>query len=263
MTTKISASRAKDVRIATIDRNLRLYSTAAITAGVSVLALVPPAEAHVVVTRKTIQIQANQLLSIDLNHDGVTDFQFYLGSNPFDCEGGDSLYVKLPVGNAVVGGPLYNQSSIWASALKQGAVIGPTAHFGGKGNQGEIENSIWNYCSGSSHTQESGHWGGNPPNRYLGVKFLIHGATHYGWIRLSANFPAKLQERATATITAYAYETEANKAISAGSSSDSPVAESTEESAQTQRPFLGMLALGAEALPLWRTKETSPDYFLH
>jgi hypothetical protein len=255
MNRKLSNSSTNAARPAAIDRNLRLYSTAAIAAGVSVLALVPPAEAHVVVTRKTIHIQPNHLLSLDLNHDGAIDFQFYLRSNPFACEGGDSLYIKLPAGNAVVGGPLFNQSSIWASALKRGAVIGPSAHFGGKGSRGSIENSIWNYCSGSSHTQESGHWGGNPQNRYLGVKFLISGATHYGWIRLNANFPAKLGAVATATITAYAYETVANKAISAGASSGSAVETGADGSVPNARPSLGMLAMGVEALPLWRRRE--------
>ena len=88
------------------------------------------------------------------------------------------------------------------------------------------------------------------------MKFLIHGATHCGWIRLNANFPAKLGFPPSATITAYAYETVANKTISASSTS-SAVATSMERMYPDQ-PSLGILALGADGLPIWRRKETLP-----
>ena len=260
MTPKTSSRAASGGPRANDAHSLNVYSAAAIAAGVSVLALAPAAEAHIVMTKKTIQIQPNHLFSIDLNHDGVTDLQFYLRSNPFDCAGGDTLYMNLPVGNAVVGGSLFRSSSIWASALQRGAVIGPAAHFGGKGNYARIESSVWNYCSGSSHTQESGNWGGVQQNRYVGVKFLIHGATHYGWIRLSTDFPAKLGVPAKATITAYAYETVANKPINAGSSSDSALEDDADRDALPASPSLGMLAVGAEALPLWRKEEVTTSH---
>jgi hypothetical protein len=41
------------------------------------------------------------------------------------------------------------------------------------------------FCSGHYSHIFGGPWGGNHPNRFLGVKFLIHGKTHYGWIRVT------------------------------------------------------------------------------
>ena len=61
-------------------------------------------------------------------------------------------------------------------------------------------------------TSFKGQWI-NATNRYLGLKFKIHGQTHYGWARLSIQY-----ENFTfaATLTGYAYETIPNKAITAG-----------------------------------------------
>jgi hypothetical protein len=88
----------------------------------------------------------------------------------------------------------------------------------------------------------------------VGVKFQIHGATHYGWIRLSADFPAKLGDLPSATITAYAYETVANKAIKAGSASQ-PAAPAKLPTAKSLQPSLGLLALGTDGLAIWRREE--------
>jgi hypothetical protein len=237
-----------------LDPHLNLYSISAIAAGVGLLAVVAPAEGKVVVTHKTIQIPANHPISIDLNHDGISDFQFSLRSDLSACGGYGSLLTKQALGNAVVGG-----SGNFASALTRGAKIGPSARFTGSVGYTRIENSNVEYCSGSSRHSVGGYWGGNPPpNRYMGVKFRVHGTTHFGWIRLSFNFPAKLGGGPpSATITGYAYETVANKTIIAGNTSTPAIEAVTQQSAKPAQPSLGMLALGADSLPLWRREETS------
>ena len=71
---------------------------------------------------------------------------------------------------------------------------------------------------GYSNQTVEGPWGGNPKNRYLGVRFRIDGQIHYGWVRLTV----LTQPTGTwsATITAYAYETVPNKAIKAGTAEE-------------------------------------------
>ena len=104
-----------------------------------------------------------------------------------------------------------------------------------------------------------GKWEGNHPNRFLGVKFKIGGKTHYGWIRITVNSaiirPFALM---SATITEYGYETIANKSLGAGLASTN--AADDQARAITEPPpraSLGMLALGAEGLALWRREEAS------
>jgi hypothetical protein len=113
-----------------------------------------------------------------------------------------------------------------------------------------------------------GKWGGNLRDRYLGVRFLIDGKTHYGWIRLTVTAPSAAGQFMSAMITGYAYETVPNKPISAGTAGTASatavkvVSKPTAQASVPKRvqnqggPALGMLALGAEALPIWRLEET-------
>jgi hypothetical protein len=251
MSRRASTRSGRDVLSTAFDNNLSVYSLAAVAAGVSMLAAAAPAEGKVVVTTKTIHLPLNQIVSLDLNRDGVTDFQFNLSYELLACDGGGSLAMRIPTGNGVVGQMPF--SGAYVSALARGARIGPSANF--VANSANVERSFVHYCSGSATHRSSGYWGGNPPNRYVGVKFLIHGATHYGWIRLSADLPARLGESPSATITAYGYETVANKPIKAGSA-PTAVASATLEVMKSGQPSLGMLALGADGVAIWRRKET-------
>jgi hypothetical protein len=55
---------------------LNLYALAASAACVASLALAEPAEARIVYTPAHIRILVNELTDLDLNHDGIKDFQF-------------------------------------------------------------------------------------------------------------------------------------------------------------------------------------------
>jgi hypothetical protein len=125
--------------------------------------------------------------------------------------------------------PLYARSQDWAfGAFCQFA---RPDHDRAKGQE----------CSCSTNGY-SGHWYYVGSNRYLGVKFLIKGETHYGWVRMTVNAPGST----TGTITGYAYETIANKRVSAGESSGS--ADDTEAQDSTRGASLGILALGSGGL---------------
>jgi hypothetical protein len=196
------------------------------------LALAQPAQSEVVVTKKTIPIVGQ--VDIDMNHDGVTDLTF---DNSYSF-GSALLFMSA---DGAVG-------TAYASALRRGANIGPSAHF--NPFRANIERGFGIESGGSDRLV--GNWGGNPKNRYLGVRFLINGQTHYGWVRLTVI--TEPGPSWSATITAYAYETEPNKAILAGTAEKAAAELQVPENTQAG-PSLGMLAAGADGLPLWRREE--------
>lgn len=252
---KASAYLALTALSNSLDRKLRVYSTAALAAGVSMLALAKPSQGEVVVTKKTIAIPVNPQngsgpAAIDFNHDGIRDFSaaIYYSAYP---QSDHSLDIFAPNGDA---GIVASQNN-YALALPRGARIGPSAHFNTRNNPIESVNGRDSSTSATYTRTLKGNWGGNPRNRFLGVRFLINGNTHYGWIRLTVTTDPR---GLSATITGYAYETVPNKRITAGAGA-SPASE-TKVSNSTQRPdavSLGMLALGADGLTLWRREATS------
>jgi hypothetical protein len=106
----------------------------------------------------------------------------------------------------------------------------------------------------------------NVKNRYLGLSFTIHGEGHYGWARFSVQV-AKRPFKLIATLTGYAYETIPGKAIIAGATQGPDDTDKSMEqpnpaalTAPTPEPaMLGVLAMGAPGLSIWRRKETSLD----
>jgi len=237
---------SRGIQLENIDNRLKLYTLAAAAAGVSLLALSPPAEGSVVVTHKTIPILGGT--TIDLNNDGVNDFQFALGAGGYVPSVYATLAIAPLTGGKVVGGKR-GVLGPYASALASGANIGSTAHFSSSVGRGEIciERSV-TFQTAYIH-KYYGQWENLTSSRFLGVRFLIKGAIHYGWIRLTVT-------GVSGTITEYAYETVANKKIGAGSTTDSS-AKSISPQVQKQiskrsGPSLGMLALGAGGVALWR-----------
>src|ERR1700730_4972851 len=75
MSRKLPARSEKATLSETVDHRVKLYSIAAAAAGVSMLALAQPAEGEVLITKQTIPIFG--LVYLDINHDGVNDFEFY------------------------------------------------------------------------------------------------------------------------------------------------------------------------------------------
>src|SRR5262249_6323965 len=92
-----------------------------------------------------------------------------------------------------------------------------------------------------------GPWAGKGngvKNRYLGLKFVIHGKVHYGWARLSVALGHHRQYNdVSGTLTRYAYETIPNKPIIMGKTKGSgAIGVSPGASSVT----LGKLALGSK-----------------
>jgi len=248
----------------TIDHRAKLYSLAAAAVGVSMLAMAQPAEGSVVITHKNIPIPlcisefGRCPVSVDLNDDGIADLQVWLSNSLSRSHGTSFLLAVEPLrGGGVIG--THCGFAYCASALLRGAEIGPSADFL---TPSVIHIEQFINCSDctSSFRRLFGKWGGDHPNRFLGVKFLIKGATHYGWIRLTVDSSTKCCDEISGTITEYGYETVANKRLGAGLTGSDPADDQAQETnGRTRNPSLGMLALGADGLALWRREATLPS----
>ncbi len=242
-----------------LNRQVGLYCVAAAVAGVSMLALAEPATAEVVVTKKAIPVPITpwptpEPVRISMANNGVDNFSLWRYS--LDSDRGLLAWGANRGSSVMIGADGYYAKAL---ALPRGAQIGPSSFFNNYTDLIEATES-------GPPRYSRGYWGGNPKNRYLGVKFQLNGQTHYGWIRLTVTSNVKLNKPTLeATITGYAYETVPNKAIMAGTAAmaaTTPNDPTTE--LRTPRiprpnsgPSLGMLATGSEALPLWRREETS------
>jgi hypothetical protein len=228
-----------------LDRSLIAYIAAAGAAGVGLIAAVQPAEAEIVYTKTNLNLSLR--LPLDLNGDGVTDLYFSYGG------GSNEVILQLTpaVGNGVVGlrsGPRKKRNccSSYPAPMFFGLPVGPGENFRFQPSQRMATFDV-------SASTSSGQWL-HKTNRYLGVKFLISGHTHYGWIRVST-IPFF-------TITGYAYETIPNKSIKTGDvggpavDHEASVVSPTERRASmTPVATLGVLARGADALAVWRRDE--------
>jgi hypothetical protein len=227
-----------------LNRQMNLYALAAAAAGVSVLVLTQPAEGEVIVTKQTLRIALGTgIVDVDINHDGVADFAF----TQYSTGATQSIFWN---GTAPGAGAVKRPASnYYAFGFMRAAKIGPSANF--------VSGGVIEAVHGSGAQRKSyGNFPGTAKNRYLGVRFLIHGETHYGWVRLSVDTRSP---KISATITAYAYETVPNKPILAGTAALGFETIAPDHTESVGRPSLGMLALGADGMSRWRPKETEPS----
>jgi hypothetical protein len=112
-----------------------------------------------------------------------------------------------------------------ALALKKGAKIPPGKSFATR--------ALLLYRSKRTGSYKySGNWLPGTKNRYLGLKFFLNGAYHYGWARMSIR-AARVPAAMVGVLTGYAYETIPGKPIIAG-----------REDNAVEHGTLGRLALG-------------------
>ena len=89
-----------------VDRRMTLYAIAAAAAGVSVLALASPASGEVVITKTNLIVGfgGNTRVLIDLNHDGINDFQFLWNIAGYDHSFYGTLAISPLTGGKAMGG---------------------------------------------------------------------------------------------------------------------------------------------------------------
>jgi hypothetical protein len=231
-------------------KRLNVYALAAGAAGVGMLAVAQPAAANIVYTPAHISVIGT--IPIDLNHDGIEDFELYTADWTDSCIAQWLSVRPLHGKNAIVG---YVKSINYASALRPGAQVGKARNFSPKFNL----MGLMSACSFNSKTLFRGPWtngGKGVKNRYLGLKFFVKGKIHYGWARLNVNVTVR---DSRGTLTGYAYETIPGKPIIAGATKgpddDAQAIATTHPSPAPKPATLGTLALGAPGLSIWRRED--------
>ena len=191
---------------ASVEKKLIGYVAAASAAGAWMLACSAPAEARVVSTLSWTQISPRTKVSLDLNNDGVADFQ--LSNIIYSTSVHGFQFGSLKVL------PQNQPNLVWgtgtsASALGSGVTVGPNKKFKfGHAFMGKARYYCYSGCSYHS----TGQWT-EATRLYLGFKFSVHGEIHYGWARLNV---AATNGGMFAAVTKYAYETVPNKPIVTG-----------------------------------------------
>jgi hypothetical protein len=226
-----------------VHRQLNIYALAMTAAGVSMVSA-QPAQAKIVYT-PTHHTLANGTLPIpiDRTHDFTLSDKFYIITGSWSTQ-----LLNLNVsGSAGVAGAKGS-----AAALKRGAVIGPTRKF-----QTGKALMAGGFCETQISSSRVFGPFANTTQRYLGLKFKVNGKVHYGWARFSSVKASACNggPAVTAVLTGYAYETIPNKPIVAGQTKG-PDEASRPESATTmsspESATLGLLAMGADGLSVWR-----------
>lgn len=223
------------------------YALAAGAAGVCILALTQPSEGKIVYTPVHQLLGSPGQLNLDINNDGVTDFNF-LDMKYSSSLGGSYGAIMLNGGtnsNLVVG-----KQPQYASALMMKAEVGSSDAFTGGANG---VGPLMELCTKSTQGKitDQGLWP-YAKNKYLGLRFTVSGEVHYGWARFSLTRTAC---RIRGVLTGYAYETVPNKPIFAGKQSGPVEAAELLTPSEPGPVSLGLLSRGADSLVAWRRED--------
>jgi hypothetical protein len=231
----------KSLSLSDFDSRLNMYALAASAAGVGMLALVQPADGKIIYTKAHKSIGPNTTLHLDLKHDGVTDFDLKDTLSTSSAGGAFAALFALPgrKQNALWGHT--DPFQAYASALSANVRIGPKGQF----LPGAGFMAAYSISGGRpGNFSCTGPWA-NVTNRYLGLKFTIKGAEHFGWARLNVSCAGAT---VNATLTGYAYETVANRPILTGKKSGSDESDNSIPTAAVSGT-LGRLARGTKGRP--------------
>jgi hypothetical protein len=254
-----------------LSQSLNAYALAAAAAGVTVLACALPAEGAPIC--KGLADQVFQTNSFPFSPAGQiippfniaqTTFNYFHGTTGVSTWGWWNRGFFTP--NTVGAKVLLGANNLPAD-VAYGAQIGPSGQFGkgrsygllftyGKGNS--------SFVGGGTKLRHRGHMSFEQ-NSYVGFQFSQSDGVHYGWLRLSlsvlgGDVPQRggpPPKHTSIHLLGYGYESAPNTAIAAGSctaeasSSDSMPEVLPSDSAGAS---LGMLALGSEAISMWRKR---------
>jgi hypothetical protein len=241
---------------------LNLYAVSAAAAGVGMLASAPASEAKVVYTPAHVVIAGGGYL-LDLNHDGVNDFNLNLNGTTNGHSNSEFLSAQpIASGNLIWGQGQVKfgfRPRVAAFDLPAGVRLGPDNEEA-QPNGSKLLAGYYHFgtTGGLSGHGTGGDWAKGVSDRYLGFAFSINGETHFGWARL--NVTMTKFHVIHALLTGYAYETVANKAIVTGKTSDESVIQQASlapsgATVQPQHASLGALAFGVSGLQIWRREE--------
>jgi len=248
-----------------VRQQLNMYALAASAAGVGVLALAQPAQARIVYTPAHVDIPINGgLVQLDLNHDGINDFDFSNVYHSYTRKGSHLHNSSLNVAPEQTGNKVLrflSRRTVWGAALAKGYQVGLSKPFQPGDNKLPMVEGRDNWSSKGTY----GPWI-NKQSAYLGLEFLIEGKIHFGWARLTVSVNSGDCQGICATLTGYAYETVPAKPIVAGKTKggagDDRATEPNPASATapgSAPASLGLLAQGHMGLAAWRRRDPSGD----
>jgi hypothetical protein len=211
-----------------------------VAAGAAAACLANPATADAKIVYTAVNVSLTEDTDYVIRPDGI---QVALGLKD-SCE---DRSCEL-AGGALEGGGLIQGGTQpgYTPVLVKGQTIGPSESFSQKSPfvVMDLPSSIgppWYY----------GNWGGLATTGYFGFKFRIEGQTHYGWGMLVMDNQGFSDDPSVqGTLTGFAYETVADKAISAGDESGAYEPEAG------LSMVLGALAVGDAGLPIWRKEDS-------
>jgi hypothetical protein len=235
---------------------LNAYALAAGAAGVGMLALARPASAKIVYTPAHIPIVQNKgLVELDLNHDGINDFQFsnytYSERAKRSPEGFDRFALTVePAQQSNRVRSAESDRTVCAAHLLKGKTVGPRSPFQPGHSSLPMAEGAGDYTSFNS----LGPWL-KVKQGYLGLKFVIKGEIHFGWVHI------QMAGETYPTITGYAYETIPNKPIITGQTKgpEEIGAKASLPAPAARSATLGLLAMGAQGLSAWRREQSVAD----
>ena len=159
-------------------------------------------------------LQYNHPLELDLNNDNQVDY--YLSSVLVEVNDLPYLYLfinrKTPNLNKVLVRPGEELAinGLWAVPLDAGTKIEATPTTETIWNDDQSKAYLLNLMDNGINRIFGGEWL-NKKDKYLGLKFIINGEYHYGWLRISHNL-----NEAKLAIKDFAYNKQANEFIRAG-----------------------------------------------
>jgi hypothetical protein len=241
---------ARNVREPQTSLERRLLAYAA--AGAGAIGCIPSAHADIVYT-PAHSVVTNAGLRLDLNNDGITDFNITNIGSFF----ARNLQVN---GNQNPGAGILREPDFEALPLSSGAPIGLDSPEPFARVQSRSLKMARAYCScqNSEGYYVVGVWA-NTTDKYLGVRFEFNGQAHFGWVRLSVKASPYGKPTIQVTLTGYAYETTPNTSINAGDQGPDSKLRGALLDNKTIRPVraessgsLGQLSLGANGIDVWR-----------
>ena len=237
--------------IVRVGRSLEERLLAYLAAAGASLVAVQPAAAKVIYTPINLTIETGTV-PLDLNHDGVVDFNLVEHQKSFSYGSATAVLNVNGAGNRGAGALGHFHS---ANALPWGTAIGPGEHFlhiqrfAGRVAEIGFFSSLGTFCFGGFAGQNCS----GVTDRFLGLRFVVSGNTYYGWAGFSVVKIRDEQPYIQARLTGVAYEDVPGQPIRAGQLQDGTV---MIEAAPDREPAtLGLLALGAPGLDLWRRRD--------
>jgi len=160
---------------------------------------------------------------LDVNNDGLDDFSIHINISSFTYGTSFSLFAETirvtPQGSngvAVSNGSF----SSFPYALGTNVNIGSSMFFASYASQ-LLNAQGYNNYMGNQYPISAGNWQG-VQNKFLGLRLILNGQTHYGWVRLDVNSASQF------IVKDYAIELTAESSINTGDIEEFPTLPATD-----------------------------------